>query len=175
MQINEKQLAQVNHQIQRLIAADNFYGKRLKEAGVDHVSSVEDFLNLPFSEKQDLREAYPLGLMTCKEEEVVRIHSSSGTTGMPVIIPYTAKDVDDWGEMFKRCYEFAGITKKDRIHITPGYGLWTLFFWRKRSRSAASRTRSTSKRALSDPSAGVRRCASAFPQSWVLSCMIFTD
>jgi phenylacetate-CoA ligase len=44
---------------------------------------------------------------------------------MPVIIPYTAKDVDDWGEMFKRCYEFAGITKKDRIHITPGYGLWT--------------------------------------------------
>ena len=63
--------------------------------------------------------------MTCKEEEIVRIHSSSGTTGKPVIIPYTAKDVDDWGEMFKRCYEFAGITNKDRIHITPGYGLWT--------------------------------------------------
>ena len=125
MQINEKQLAQVNNQIRRLIEADNFYGKRLKEAGIDHVSSVEDFLNLPFSEKQDLREAYPLGLMTCKEDEVVRIHSSSGTTGMPVIIPYTAKDVDDWGEMFKRCYEFAGITKEDRIHITPGYGLWT--------------------------------------------------
>ena len=82
-------------------------------------------MNLPFSEKQDLRDAYPLGLMTCKEDEVVRIHSSSGTTGMPVIIPYTAKDVDDWGEMFKRCYEFAGITKEDRIHITPGYGLWT--------------------------------------------------
>ena len=125
MQINEKQLSQVNNQIRRLIEADNFYGKRLKEAGIDHVSSVEDFLNLPFSEKQDLRDAYPLGLMTCKEDEVVRIHSSSGTTGMPVIIPYTAKDVDDWGEMFKRCYEFAGITKEDRIHITPGYGLWT--------------------------------------------------
>ena len=125
MQINEKQLSQVNNQIRRLIEADNFYGKRLKESGIDHVSSVEDFLNLPFSEKQDLRDAYPLGLMTCKEDEVVRIHSSSGTTGMPVIIPYTAKDVDDWGEMFKRCYEFAGITKEDRIHITPGYGLWT--------------------------------------------------
>ena len=125
MQINEKQLEQVNNQIRRLIEADNFYGKRLKEAGIDHVDSVEDFLNLPFSEKQDLRDAYPLGLMTCKEDEVVRIHSSSGTTGMPVIIPYTAKDVDDWGEMFKRCYEFAGITKEDRIHITPGYGLWT--------------------------------------------------
>ena len=125
MQINEKQLALVNNQIQRMIEADTFYGKRLKEAGIDHVSSTEDFLKLPFCEKQDLREAYPLGLMACKEEEIVRIHSSSGTTGMPVIIPYTAKDVDDWGEMFKRCYEFAGITNKDRIHITPGYGLWT--------------------------------------------------
>ncbi len=125
MQINETQLKQVNTQIGRLIAADNFYGKRLKASGVDQVATVEDFLKLPFSEKEDLREAYPLGLMTCKEEDVVRIHSSSGTTGMPVIIPYTAKDVDDWGEMFKRCYEFAGITNKDRIQITPGYGLWT--------------------------------------------------
>ena len=89
------------------------------------MDTVEEFLNLPFSEKQDLRDAYPLGLMTCREEEIVRIHSSSGTTGLPVIIPYTAKDVDDWGEMFKRCYMFAGITEKDRIQITPGYGLWT--------------------------------------------------
>ena len=59
------------------------------------------------------------------DEEVVRIHSSSGTTGKPVIIPYTAKDVDDWATMFARCYETAGVTKKDRVHITPGYGLWT--------------------------------------------------
>lgn len=59
------------------------------------------------------------------DEEVVRIHSSSGTTGKPVIIPYTAKDVDDWAVMFARCYETAGITSKDRIQITPGYGLWT--------------------------------------------------
>ena len=125
MQINEKQLALVNRQINRVIEADTFYGKRLKEAGIDHISRVEDFQKLPFCEKEDLREAYTLGLMACKEEEIVRIHSSSGTTGMPVIIPYTAKDVDDWGEMFKRCYEFAGITNKDRIHITPGYGLWT--------------------------------------------------
>ena len=63
--------------------------------------------------------------MAVPEEEVVRIHSSSGTTGTPVIIPYTAKDVDDWAIQFKRCYETAGITKKDRIQITPGYGLWT--------------------------------------------------
>lgn len=59
------------------------------------------------------------------DEEIVRIHSSSGTTGTPVIIPYTRQDVEDWAEMFKRCYETAGITNLDRIQITPGYGLWT--------------------------------------------------
>lgn len=125
MKINEKQLKQADHQIQRLLKVNNFYGKKLKEAGIQGVKTVEEFQKLPFSQKQDLRDAYPLGLMAVPESEVVRIHSSSGTTGTPVIIPYTAKDVDDWAEMFKRCYEFAGITKEDRIQITPGYGLWT--------------------------------------------------
>ena len=125
MRINEKQLAQVNDRIKALVSAGSFYGQKLKEKNITSVNSVEEFEKLPFSEKNDLRDAYPLGLMTAPEEEIVRIHSSSGTTGLPVIIPYTAKDVDDWGEMFKRCYEVAGITNKDRIHITPGYGLWT--------------------------------------------------
>ncbi len=125
MQINETQLQLVNERIEALLKADNFYGKKLKEAGVTKVESAEDFEKLPFSEKADLRDAYPLGLMTVPEEEIVRIHSSSGTTGTPVIIPYTQKDVDDWATMFARCYETAGITKKDRIQITPGYGLWT--------------------------------------------------
>ncbi len=125
MKISDLQITQVNQQIQALINADNFYGKKLKAAGVDTITSAEEFESLPFSEKDDLREAYPLGLMTAPEEKIVRIHSSSGTTGLPVIIPYTAKDVDDWGIMFRRCYEMAGITNMDRIHITPGYGLWT--------------------------------------------------
>lgn len=125
MKINEVQLNQVNRQIQRLLQVDNFYGRKLKEAGIQGVKTPEDFQSLPFSQKQDLRDAYPLGLMAVPEEDVVRIHSSSGTTGIPVIIPYTAKDVEDWAEMFKRCYEFAGVTRKDRIQITPGYGLWT--------------------------------------------------
>ena len=125
MKINEKQLAQVNDRIKALVSAGSFYGKKLMEKNITSVHSAEEFENLPFSEKNDLRDAYPLGLMTAPEEEIVRIHSSSGTTGLPVIIPYTAKDVDDWGEMFKRCYEVAGITNKDRIQITPGYGLWT--------------------------------------------------
>ena len=125
MEINASQLSLVNKQITRLISSQNFYGKKLQAAGVEQLASKDDFEKLPFSEKDDLREAYPLGLMACPEEEVVRIHSSSGTTGTPVIIPYTRKDVEDWAIMFKRCYELAGITNKDRIHITPGYGLWT--------------------------------------------------
>lgn len=125
MQINEKQIAQVNKQIQALTAAESFYGRKLEKARITGITSAKDFEELPFSEKNDLREAYPLGLMTAPEEKIVRIHSSSGTTGLPVIIPYTAKDVEDWAIMFSRCYAMAGITNKDRIQITPGYGLWT--------------------------------------------------
>ena len=125
MQITKEQLALVNDRIKALVASGSFYGKKLKEAGIDHVDSPEDFIKLPFSEKSDLRDAYPLGLMTAPEDRIVRIHSSSGTTGKPVIIPYTAKDVEDWSIMFERCYRMAGLTNMDRIQITPGYGLWT--------------------------------------------------
>lgn len=125
MQITEEQIKKVNQQIHALVEAGSFYGRKLEEAGITSISSQEDFQQLPFSEKNDLREAYPLGLMTAPEKDIVRIHSSSGTTGLPVIIPYTAKDVDDWAIMFRRCYEMAGITNLDRIQVTPGYGLWT--------------------------------------------------
>ena len=125
MQLKDIQLSQVDAQIKRLVKTDSYYGKIYKESGISGVSSQEDFEKLPFSSKDDLRNAYPLGIQAVPDEEVVRIHSSSGTTGKPVIIPYTAKDVDDWAIMFARCYETAGITNKDRIQITPGYGLWT--------------------------------------------------
>ena len=125
MRLNEKQLNQVDMQIKRLVKTDSYYGKIYKEAGITEITSQEDFEKIPFSSKDDLRNAYPIGFQAVPDEEVVRIHSSSGTTGKPVIIPYTAKDVDDWATMFARCYETAGITPKDRIQITPGYGLWT--------------------------------------------------
>ncbi|MHB9296775.1 phenylacetate-CoA ligase [Pillotina sp. SPG140] len=102
-----------------------FYAKHFESIESEDINSVEDFKSLPFTEKEDLRAAYPLGLGAVSEEAIVRIHSSSGTTGTPVIIPYTRKDVEDWTVMFCRCYETAGLTRKDRIHITPGYGLWT--------------------------------------------------
>jgi phenylacetate-CoA ligase len=89
------------------------------------VKTQADFERLPLSEKDDLRKVYPLGLAAVPARQIVRIHSSSGTTGTPVIIPYTQKDVDDWAIMFARCYAMAGITADDRIQITPGYGLWT--------------------------------------------------
>lgn len=125
MKLTQKQIELVDAQVKRLIAGDSYYGKLYREKGITGVASQEDFENLPFSSKDDLRNAYPLGIQAVPDEDVVRIHSSSGTTGRPVIIPYTKKDVDDWAIQFARCYEMAGITKKDRIQITPGYGLWT--------------------------------------------------
>ncbi|MDE7364907.1 MAG: phenylacetate--CoA ligase [Ruminococcus sp.] len=125
MKLNQTQIEQIDRQVKRLIASGSYYGEVYKSLGITGISSQEDFEKLPFSEKKQLRNAYPLGIMACDESEIVRIHSSSGTTGQPVIIPYTAKDVDDWAVMFARCYEMAGITNKDRIQITPGYGLWT--------------------------------------------------
>lgn len=125
MKLNETQLQQIDAQVKRLIKTDSYYGKLYREQGITGIRSQEDFEKLPFSSKDDLRNAYPLGIQAVPDEDVVRIHSSSGTTGKPVIIPYTAKDVDDWATMFARCYETAGITRLDRIQITPGYGLWT--------------------------------------------------
>ena len=125
MRINEKQLELVDRQVKTIIKSGNYFGKMYQEMGITGVESPEDFERLPFVDKAELRNAYPLGIQAAGDEDIVRIHSSSGTTGKPVIIPYTAKDVDDWALMFARCYEMAGITKKDRIQITPGYGLWT--------------------------------------------------
>ena len=123
--MNEQTLELIKQNIRNAMENGAFYAKRFAGVNVDDIKTEEDFRKLPFTDKGDLREAYPLGLMAVPEEQVVRIHSSSGTTGTPIIIPYTQQDVNDWAFMFKRCYEMAGITKLDRIHITPGYGLWT--------------------------------------------------
>jgi phenylacetate-CoA ligase len=112
-------------ELKNLKSAGGFYSRKLEGVDVDEIRTQEDFEKLPFTWKGDLRDAYPLGLQAVPEEQIVRIHSSSGTTGTPVIIPYTAKDVEDWAIMFARCYETAGLTNMDRVQVTPGYGLWT--------------------------------------------------
>jgi phenylacetate-CoA ligase len=123
MKINEQQFELLDDLLTRLIKVPNgFYAKKF--AGMS-VKNQKDFEALPFTSKEELRDLYPLGLAAVPEEKIVRIHSSSGTTGTPIIIPYTQKDIDDWADMFKRCYEIAGITEMDRIQVTPGYGLWT--------------------------------------------------
>ena len=125
MRMTDEQLALIKAQFATLKERSPFYAKKFADIDLSAIQSQEDFERLPMSEKADLRDAYPLGLQAVPDEEVVRIHSSSGTTGTPVVIPYTQKDVDDWADMFARCYEMAGITNRDRIQITPGYGLWT--------------------------------------------------
>ena len=98
MKLTELQLEQIRAQVRRVKACGNpFYTERFKNVNPEDIKTQEDFEKLvPFCTKQDLRDAYPLGLASVPEEEIVRIHSSSGTTGSPVIIPYTKKDVEDW-------------------------------------------------------------------------------
>lgn len=125
MQMNNEQLKLIKDQFKTLKKRSAFYALKFEDVDLSDVQTQEDFEKLPFSEKDDLRRVYPLGLQAAPDEEIVRIHSSSGTTGTPVIIPYTQQDVIDWAIQFARCYEMAGITTTDRIQITPGYGLWT--------------------------------------------------
>ncbi|MRR37759.1 phenylacetate--CoA ligase family protein, partial [bacterium] len=104
-----------------------FYRERFQQAGVtpDDIRTLADLRRLPFTTADDLRDGYPFPLRSAPFEELVRIHSSSGTTGKRKILCYTQKDVDDWAEMFCRCYELAGVSQKDRVQICVGYGLWT--------------------------------------------------
>lgn len=105
----------------------DFYRKRLKEAGIkpNHIKSLKDLKKLPFTTAIDLQEGYPFPLRSTPFEKIVRIHASSGTTGKRKVLCYTKKDIDDWANMFARCYEMAGLTLKDRVQISVGYGVWT--------------------------------------------------
>ena len=125
MDMTAEQFSQITKSFQTLKERSSFYARKFEGIDLRDVKTQQDFQKLPFTDKADLREAYPLGLAAVPQEQIVRIHSSSGTTGTPVIVPYTKKDVGDWACMFARCYEYAGITPADRIQITPGYGLWT--------------------------------------------------
>jgi phenylacetate-CoA ligase len=104
-----------------------FYRRRMAEAGVTpgDIRTLADLAKLPFTTAEDLRDGYPLPLLSVDPREVVRIHSSSGTTGKRKILCYTQKDIDDWLCMFARCYEMAGLSRDDRVQICVGYGLWT--------------------------------------------------
>src|SRR5438876_7774409 len=97
--------------------------KRLEGVRSEDLARVEDWRRLPFLTKEALRDAYPFGLACGREYR--RIQMSSGTTGNPILNPYTAADVEQWGEVMARCYVAAGVTADDVIQITPSFGLFT--------------------------------------------------
>ncbi len=105
----------------------DFYRSKFDGLGVKpgDVKTLDDIRKLPFTSSKDLQEGYPFPLRSAPFDKIVRIHASSGTTGKRKVLCYTAKDVDDWAEMFARCYEYADCTLEDRIQIAVGYGVWT--------------------------------------------------
>jgi phenylacetate-CoA ligase len=98
---------------------------RLGDVGADDIEHLEDWRRLPLLTKDTLRDAYPLTLACGAAEGYRRVHMSSGTTGHPILNPYTAADVEQWGEVMARCYAVAGVTRGDVIQITPSFGLFT--------------------------------------------------
>lgn len=113
--------------VKRVYRNSSFYREKFKQAGIkpSDILNVKDLAKVPFTTKSELRNGYPLGLMAVSDEKVVRIHSSSGTTGKPIIVPYTRNDVKIWAQLMARCMEMVGVTPRDRVQVTPGYGLWT--------------------------------------------------
>ncbi|MBR3514975.1 MAG: phenylacetate--CoA ligase [Lachnospiraceae bacterium] len=120
---NKKLVEQVHHVWENV----PYYRKKMEEKGVtpDDIKSIDDLHKLPFLSKDDLRNAYPYGLMGVPKEEVVRIHSTSGTTGKRVIAFYTQADVDLWEDCCARALMAAGATKEDVCQVSYGYGLFT--------------------------------------------------
>ncbi|MFA5055996.1 MAG: phenylacetate--CoA ligase [Dehalococcoidia bacterium] len=104
-----------------------FYRKAFKDKGVapDDIKTLADITKLPFTSKLDFRDNYPFGLTAVPMEKVVRIHSSSGTTGKPIIAPYTQGDVDMWAGVMARTLASAGMHKDDVMQNAYGYGLFT--------------------------------------------------
>jgi phenylacetate-CoA ligase len=113
--------------VQHAYQGSDFFRQLLDESGVDPptIHATEDLARLPLTTKEQLRDAYPFGWTCVPLQDVVRVHASSGTTGKRVLATYTARDLEDWAEMIKRCLEYAGVTHNDRVQVTPGYGLWT--------------------------------------------------
>jgi phenylacetate-CoA ligase len=103
------------------------YREKMDRAGVkpSDIRSLADLRHLPFTTKDDLRDNYPFGLFTVPMEQVVRVHASSGTTGKPTVVGYTAEDISTWAEVMARCLAMGGVTSGDMVHNAYGYGLFT--------------------------------------------------
>jgi phenylacetate-CoA ligase len=121
------QLRRLRATLERVYASVPFYRKRFEAAGItpNDINTLDDFQQLPFTTKQDLRDNYPFGMFAVPMDNVVRIHASSGTTGQPTVVGYTARDINTWSELMARALTAGGAGRRDIIHNAYGYGLFT--------------------------------------------------
>ncbi|WP_321421890.1 phenylacetate--CoA ligase [uncultured Methanobacterium sp.] len=121
------QLKRLQDVVRRAYENVPYYRKKLDEAGVtpEDIQTLKDIEKIPFTTKSDLREAYPFGMFAVSTDEIVEIHTTSGTTGKPTVSGYTPKDLELWGEVIARALSMAGATKKDIVQNCYGYGLFT--------------------------------------------------
>ena len=108
--LEELQLGALRRTLDRIRRQNPSYWHRLGDPEPEDLGSLQDLGQLPFMSKEDLREAYPFGLACAPKGAFVRFHMSSGTTGTPILNPYTAADVEQWSEVMARCYAAAGVT-----------------------------------------------------------------
>ncbi len=113
--------------VRRVYAHVPFYRGKMQALGIEpgDIRTVDDVRFLPFTEKSDLRENYPFGLFAVPQEEIVRVHASSGTTGKPTVAGYTAGDISLWADLVARSLTVAGVTRSSIVHVAYGYGLFT--------------------------------------------------
>ncbi|MBP0595180.1 phenylacetate--CoA ligase [Paraburkholderia sp. LEh10] len=103
------------------------YRRKFDEAGVhpSELKALSDLSRFPFTTKKDLRDNYPFGLFAVPQDQISRIHASSGTTGKPTVVGYTARDIDNWANLVARSIRAAGARRGDKVHVSYGYGLFT--------------------------------------------------
>ncbi|WP_287152779.1 phenylacetate--CoA ligase [Candidatus Solincola tengchongensis] len=125
--LEELQLQRLRETVDRLYEKVPFYRKKLDEVGYrpGDIRDLSDLKKLPFTTKDDLRENYPFGLFAVPMRDIVRIHASSGTTGKPTVVGYTANDIRVWADLVARTIVAAGGTPDDIVHVAYGYGLFT--------------------------------------------------
>ncbi|HEY5514496.1 MAG TPA: AMP-binding protein, partial [Geomonas sp.] len=126
-EIEQLQLERLQATLNRVYKNVTCYRNRFKELGIvpEDVQSLSDLSKLPFTTKEDLRLNYPYGMFAVPLREVVRIHSSSGTTGKPTVVGYTKHDIKVWSNLVARFMTAAGVTSDDVVQIAFGYGLFT--------------------------------------------------
>ncbi len=126
-ELKKLQLKRLKSLIKRVYTKNRYYKNKLDEAGVkpENIKKLSDIEKIPLLTKNDLREYYPWGLVCTEMDDIVEVHASSGTTGKPVVGPYTAKDVDLWGEVMARALYANGMRRGDRMQNSYGYGLFT--------------------------------------------------